>query len=117
MRVENLGFGSVGLGRPPVANTFDQVPLAGSKVCRSLTTCPVPSSGISPVRGSCKIKCLAEMWSSPQGGLSFKAHRLLYHSTLGSRVIEKKTKAPGALESAPEKEIVRVGGWGERLLF
>ena len=52
-----------------------------------------------------------------RGGLVSKAHRWLYHSTLGSRVIEKKTKAPGALESAPEKEIVRVGGWGERLLF
>ena len=27
-----------------------------------------------------------------QGGLVFKAHRLLYHSALGSRVIEKKKK-------------------------
>ena len=29
-----------------------------------------------------------------RGGLVFKAHRLLYHSTLGSRVIKKKKKAP-----------------------
>ena len=29
-----------------------------------------------------------------RGGLVFKAHRLLYHSTLGSRVIKKK-KVPG----------------------
>jgi hypothetical protein len=27
-----------------------------------------------------------------RGGLVFKAHRLLYHSTLGSRVIKKKKK-------------------------
>ena len=27
-----------------------------------------------------------------QGGLVFKAHRLLYHSTLGFRVIKKKKK-------------------------
>ena len=27
-----------------------------------------------------------------RGGLVFKAHRLLYHSTLGSRVIKKKRK-------------------------
>ena len=30
------------------------------------------------------------MWF--RGGLVFKAHRLLYHSTLGSRVIKKKKK-------------------------
>ena len=28
-----------------------------------------------------------------RGGLVFKAHRLLYHSTLGSRVIKKKKKS------------------------
>jgi len=27
-----------------------------------------------------------------RGGLVFKAHRLVYHSTLGSRVIKKKKK-------------------------
>ena len=30
-----------------------------------------------------------------RGGLLFKAHRLLYRSTLGSRVIKKKKKAEG----------------------
>jgi len=30
-----------------------------------------------------------------RGGLVFKAHRLLYHSTLGSRVIQKKKKGLG----------------------
>ena len=29
-----------------------------------------------------------------RGGLVFKAHRLLFHSTLGSRVIKKKKKRP-----------------------
>ena len=28
----------------------------------------------------------------PSGGLVFKAHRLLYHSTLGLRVMKKKNK-------------------------
>ena len=32
-----------------------------------------------------------------RGGLVFKAHRLLYHSTLGLRVIKKKTPAPRAV--------------------
>ena len=31
-----------------------------------------------------------------RGGLVFKAHRLGYHSTLGSRVIKKKKKMPPA---------------------
>ena len=30
----------------------------------------------------------------PLGGLVFEAHRLLYHSTLGPRVIIKKKKVP-----------------------
>ena len=30
-----------------------------------------------------------------RGGLVFKAHRLLYHSTLGSRVMKKKMKETG----------------------
>jgi len=30
----------------------------------------------------------------PPGGLVFKAHRLVYHSTLGLRVIKKKKKEP-----------------------
>jgi len=30
-----------------------------------------------------------------RGGLVFKAHRLFYHSTLGSRVIKKKKKEVG----------------------
>jgi len=35
-----------------------------------------------------------------RGGLVFKAHRLLYHSTLGLRVIKKKTKKLYAAELA-----------------
>jgi len=38
------------------------------------------------------------------GGLVFKAHRLLYHSTLGLRVIkEKKKKWPNRLEARPDR--------------
>jgi len=36
-----------------------------------------------------------------RGGLVVKAHRLVYHSTLGLRVIKKKKKTP-SLESRPE---------------
>jgi len=36
-----------------------------------------------------------------RGGLVFKAHRLVYHSTLGSRVIIKKKKAPPPEEQPP----------------
>ena len=35
---------------------------------------------------------------SPRGGLVFKAHRLMYHTTLGSRVIKKKKISPRASE-------------------
>ena len=31
-----------------------------------------------------------------RGGLVFKAHRLVYHSTLGLRVIKKKKKVEGS---------------------
>ena len=34
-----------------------------------------------------------------QGGLVFKAHRLLYNSTLGPRVINKKKKKGGHLQA------------------
>ena len=56
MMAQDLGFRFVGFGRPPVGDTFDQVALAGSKVCRSLTTCPVPPPDTSPVQqeGRCK---------------------------------------------------------------
>ena len=40
-----------------------------------------------------------------RGGLVFKAHRLLYHSTLGLRVIKKKEVPEGAwnMSNASEK--------------
>ena len=31
-----------------------------------------------------------------RGGLVFKSHRLLYHSTLGSKVIKKRRRSKGA---------------------
>ena len=36
------------------------------------------------------------MWRRFRGGLVFEAHRRLYHSTLGSRVIKKKASEPTA---------------------
>ena len=38
------------------------------------------------------------------GVLVFKAHRLLYHSTLGLRVIKKKKKLSADLEGDGDKE-------------
>jgi len=32
-----------------------------------------------------------------RGGLVFKAHRLLYHSTLGLRIIKKRRRRPGSV--------------------
>jgi len=44
-----------------------------------------------------------------RGGLAFKAHRLLYHSTLGWRVIQKKKKkhlrAPGVSRASAGRQL------------
>jgi len=45
-----------------------------------------------------------------QGGLVFKAHRLLYHSTLGSRVIKKKRSARSGT-STTGTEASSVAAW------
>ena len=37
-------------------------------------------------------------------GLVFKAHRWLYHSTLGSTVMKKKTKTPSCTQKAPRDD-------------
>ena len=41
---------------------------------------------------SCRVLLLHRYVKRFRGGLVFKAHRWLYHSTLGSRVIKKKKK-------------------------
>ena len=58
-------------------------------------------------RYPCFVMTLRAFWESdqlnylprpkfePRGGLVFKAHRLVYHSTLGLRVIKKKKEEPG----------------------
>ena len=38
----------------------------------------------------CQIRWTASTWSVFRGGLVFKAHRLLYHSTLSLRVIKRE---------------------------
>jgi len=42
-----------------------------------------------------KNNCFSENVQRFRGGLEVKAHRLLYHSTLGLRVIKKKNKEKG----------------------
>ena len=50
--------------------------------------------GFGGVKGEGRFKnnYLAERF---RGGLVFKAHRVLYHATLGSRVLKKKEKVRG----------------------
>jgi len=43
-----------------------------------------------------------------RGGLVFKAHRLLYHSTLGSRVIKKKWREKLAECRGLGRDVVRI---------
>ena len=64
-----------------------------------------------------------------RGELAFKAHRLVYHSTLGWRVIKKKKKKKGVLdlssagaevfergfESVEHSPVCRVWGLGFRV--
>ena len=45
-----------------------------------------------------------------RGGLVFKAHRLLYHSTLGLRVIKKKKKVKEERLQSNKEEEKRFGG-------
>ena len=47
-----------------------------------------------------------------RGGLVFKVHRLLYHSTLGSKVIKKKVMfSTRYLRSALSSYAFRIGVW------
>jgi len=39
-----------------------------------------------------KTPCVVPLWKRFRGELVFKAHRLLYHSILGSRVVKKEKK-------------------------
>ena len=48
-----------------------------------------------------------------RGGLAFKAHRVLYHSTLGSRVIKKTQKKKNLVEGL---EAVEGLEWAASLL-
>ena len=50
-----------------------------------------------------------------RGGLAFKAHRLVYHSTLGLRVINKK-KEPSRLNTRCHREILAAMGHRSHIL-
>ena len=51
---------------------------------------PLQQSGVMPAMSSIQEQLLHRNVQRFRGGLVFKAHRLLYHSTLGVRVIKKK---------------------------
>jgi len=51
------------------------------------------SASCGGVGGACAV--LGHFFLYIQGGPVFEAHRFLYHSTLGLRVIKKKKKGPG----------------------
>jgi len=65
---------------------------------------PNPSSlniaGVLVVRGGVVLHRNVKRF---RGGLVFKAHRLLYHSTLGSRVVKKKKKVMRELPLAEDR--------------
>ena len=58
---------------------------------RLIDSCITQRKAQGPAR-TCDESKEEENHSRVRGGLVFKAHRLLYHSTLGSRVIKKKKK-------------------------
>ena len=54
-------------------------------------------------------------WKRFRGGLVFEAHRLLYHSTLGFRVMKKKKKGVGRLNrKRPYLRLIDFGGQVEQ---
>ena len=65
---------------------------AANKLCRAMTLIEKPLPGTKSATDRVQINV-----QQYRGGLVFKAHRLVYHSTLGLRVIKKK------------KELMQVG--------
>jgi len=63
-----------------------------------LSTCFGIRTEILPINRTHSICVRGQRFVAPafRGGLALKAHRLLYHSTLGSRLMKKKKKAPAA---------------------
>ena len=62
------------------------------------------SNSIASARSLSVTSCISEQLISinverSRGGLVFKAHELMYHSTLGSRVIKQKRRLPASTAS------------------
>jgi len=72
------------------------------------TVRPVDGQLPSHSKSSCDVRCADSGKAGVQRfreGLAFQAHRLLYHSILGLRVIKKKKKyrVNGEVEGRPEE--------------
>ena len=52
-----------------------------------------------------RVECACSPDATAQRGLVFKAHRLSYHSTLGSRVVKKKRREREAVVNTSEIEL------------
>jgi len=65
-----------------------------SETCKVTSSSPARSSPLkaAALSGAILLTKKRPVWF--RGGLVFKAHRLVYHSTLGLRVIKKKKKTP-----------------------
>ena len=72
-----------------------------SKMSKTSTRMLRPGSGVGRLTCAIFSELLIRNAERLRGGLVFKAHRLLYHSTLGSRVIKKKKKKSGTREQVP----------------
>ena len=76
-----------------------------------------PDTRVGKRRGTCRGATAEQRF---RGGLVFKAHRWLFHSTLGSRVIKKKKKERhlfcalplhSAAQRQPERTRAPAGDW------
>jgi len=96
--VVGLGFGAWGLGFGAWGLGFGCWGLGLGGSCVGLM-----------VEGAPLFQLLRRNVIQFRGGLVFKAHRLLYHSTLGLRVIKKKKKVHLSFAStAPEEEVLTI---------
>ena len=81
-----------GLGFRVEASGMDRSASAGNR----------PASGSSVMSRRPAGQLLSRNVERLRGGLVFKAHRLLYHSTLGSRVIRKRRRTSNRKQVFPD---------------
>ena len=85
----------------------------------AVMTCPPASdvphrNSLLSVQLSIQEQLLSRNVERCRGGLVFKAHRLVYHSTLGLRVIKKKKKSAPEGRAPQEQPALgsRISGFG-----